>query len=890
MSEIPQRLWRFAAAGLTLLGLCLPCAAQEESVSHTRQPLPGAEEIAKLPPDGGPEFNRLVFESSPYLRQHARNPVDWYAWGDEAFARARAEDKPVFLSVGYSTCHWCHVMEAECFEQADVAAILNANYICIKVDREERPDIDSLYMGATQMLLGSGGWPNNVWLLPDGRPFHAATYLPKEDDPYLGPGFKTVLNQLSGLYRTHRADVEADAEEIAAALRAFNSKISAPTPQLPGPEVVKTTLSLVAGQADNSYGGFGSAPKFPQHGHLALIGYQLHAGRSDEQLRKIYIQTLSAMANGGLRDHLDGGFHRYSTDAQWVLPHFEKMLYDNAQLARAYTDGWLISGDEYYAEVARDTCDWLLSDMQSPEGGFYSAFDADSEGEEGKFYVWSKAEILQVLGPEEGEVFCQVYGVQEGGNFKDEATGQKTGSNVLLLVRSWDKAADALKTEPAALKKRMDAAREKLLAVRDKRHPPELDDKVLTDWNGLTIGALAYSGRMLLEPKYVEAAGKAAEFVLARLENEGRLQHSYREGKAAIDGYLEDYTYLADGLLELYMSTGELKWLEESRLLAQQLEEHFLDTAEGGYFSTPNDGEQLLARRKPYLDDVIPAGNGMAARLFTRLANLSGEPHYRELAAGVLGTFSGQFRATPTATESLQLALLMHHDRAVSPGAMGEPILVKSNAGNTTTAAPVPDAVSYAKPVKVEAFMSSFEAGARTPKLLLRLSIDEGFHINAPEISGAELVATSLKLLDNPAVELGELRWPKALEKSYGGQPEKLATYEGADNWAVAELKLKEGVKPGKLRLSFELTAQACDDKACQLPVAHLLVLPLEVLPVDSELKPAPRHAMLFSKHSGRSPGAVGGLLRYVWAVLFFVVVYLVIKKVFARPRPTASA
>ncbi len=890
MSRTTQFAQRAGIAALLVLSLSALCAAQEDAVSHTRQPLPSSEEIAKLPPDGGPEFNRLVFESSPYLRQHARNPVDWYPWGEEAFARARAEDKPVFLSVGYSTCHWCHVMEAECFEQADVAAILNANYICIKVDREDRPDIDNLYMGATQMLLGQGGWPNNVWLLPDGRPFHASTYLPKEDDPYMGPGFKTVLTQLSGLYKTHRADVEADAQEISAALKDYNSKISVAPPQLPGPEVVKTTLSLVAGQADNSYGGFGAAPKFPQHGHLALIGYQLLAGRGDEQLQKIYVQSLNAMANGGLRDHLDGGFHRYSTDAQWVLPHFEKMLYDNAQLARAYTDGYLLTGDEYFAEVARDTCDWLLSDMQSPEGGFYSAMDADSEGEEGKYYVWTKAEILKLLGPEDGEMFCQVYGIQDGGNFKEEATGQKTGANVVLLVRSWDKAAAALKLEVPALKERMAAAREKLLAARDQRHPPELDDKVLTDWNGLTIGALAYSGRMLLQPKYVEAAGKAADFILAKLEDEGRLQHSYREGKASINGYLEDYTYLADGLLELYQSTGESKWLEEARLLAQQLEEHFLDAQAGGYFSTPNDGEQLLARRKPYLDDVMPAGNGMAARVFTRLANLSGEPHYRELAAGVLGTFSGQFRATPTATESLQLALLMHLDRATSPAAVGEPIVVKSNAGNETTAAPVPDSASYVKPVRVEAFMSSFEAGTQPPKLLLKLSIDEGFHINAPEISGEDLVATSLKLQDNPAVELGEVRWPRVLHKAYGGQAEELAVFESAENWMVAELKLKDGAKPGKLRLTFELTAQACDDKACQLPVTHLLTVPLEIMPPDSKAKPAPRHAMLFSRHSGRSPGAIGGLLRYVWAVLFFIVVYTVIKRVFGKPKAAARS
>jgi uncharacterized protein YyaL (SSP411 family) len=833
-----------------------------------------------LPPDGGPEFNRLVFESSPYLLQHARNPVDWYPWGDAAFARARAENKPLLLSVGYSTCHWCHVMEVECFEQQDVADILNEHYVCIKVDREERPDIDSIYVTAAQVLNGHAGWPNNVWLLPDGRPFFATTYVPKEDSNETGPGFKTLALQIARLYGGKREQIEADANEVAEALKAHSAGQATAEKALPARTVVDNTLKRFAAQFDGSYGGFGIAPKFPPHSQLALISYELRR-KPDEELAKMLRLSLNAMANGGLRDQLGGGFHRYSTDAQWQLPHFEKMLYDNAQLVRSYTDGWLLLGDDYYAEVARVTCDWLLSEMQGPEGGFYSAWDADSEGVEGKYYVWTMAEVKQALGAEDAALYAQVYHLQERGNFREEATGEYNGANVLLLGGGWDKAAVATKLDEPVLRKRIGASNAKLLELRKKRVLPHLDDKVLTDWNGLTISGLAYAGRHLREPRYVEAAGKTAEFLLTEMrDSDGRLLHSYRAGKASVPAFLEDYANLCDGLLELYQSTAETRWLEEAEKIAAELEKHFRDEGSGAYFSAPNDGETLLLREKPYLDQVVPPGNAVAARTLARLRALTGEAKYRENAEAVLGAFAGQIAQSATGTAALQLALAIDLDGATSAGSPGEPLALSSNT-SAETAQPVPDYASLQEPVAVQAFISTLKAGPGDKvSAAFKVKVADGFHVNSDAPAEGELVATVLRLKEGLGATLTGVEYPRALLRSYGGRSEELRVYEG-EVWIVADVLITEAAKPGALRLDFELTTQPCDATSCQLPQTHSM--PLTLVVQGGEFKPEPRHPLIFATQTGRGAGLLGFALRYVWLVAFIIVGYLGIKLALKR-------
>jgi len=489
---------------------------------------PPQEEISRLPADGGEGFNRLIHEKSPYLLQHARNPVDWYPWGDEALARAKREDKPVFLSIGYSTCHWCHVMERASFEDRGVAKIMNRHYIAIKVDREERPDLDEVYMTATQLLTGRGGWPNSVWLTPDGRPWHAGTYFPKDD--YFGrPGFTTMLSQLADVWETRRREVEAQAHRLAAALRQALAKEDIGTEDKLDRSVVDSAVEALIELFDEQNGGLVGAPKFPPHTSLSLLIYD-YRKRGDPSVLRIIAATLDAMARGGIHDHIGGGFHRYSTDARWFLPHFEKMLYDNAQLARTYVDGYLITGNEEYLRAARGTYDWVLRVMTDEKGGFYSAVDADSEGTEGKFYVWSRDEIIEALGEEEGGIFCRAYGVEEGGNFRDETTGETAGTNVLYLKVPVGELAGSEGMPLSNLEARLARGRETLLGLRNNRVRPHLDDKVITAWTGLMIGSLAYGGRLLNEPRYVSAAEKAAEFVLANLYEDGKLLRTYRGG------------------------------------------------------------------------------------------------------------------------------------------------------------------------------------------------------------------------------------------------------------------------------------------------------------------------------------------------------------------------
>jgi uncharacterized protein YyaL (SSP411 family) len=540
--------------------------------------------------------------------------VDWYPWGPDAIGRAKAEDRPIFLSIGYSACHWCHVMEHECFEDPEIAALMNSLFVNIKVDREERPDLDQIYMAAVQAFNdGQGGWPMSVFLTPDLKPFYGGTYFPPRDARGM-PGFPRVLRELEKAWRDRRGDVDRIAEGMTERLQ--SGTFAGPSEGDLSATLLDQAARALARAFDPRDGGFGPAPKFPHPMDLKLLLRQ-HARSGDAHALHMVRQTLDKMARGGIYDHLGGGFARYSTDARWLVPHFEKMLYDNALLASAYLEAYQATGDAEFARVARETLDYVLDRMTGPEGGLYSTEDADSEGEEGKFYVWTLDEVEAVLGPERAKAFAYVYDVTGPGNWE--------GKNILNLPKPIAQAAKLLGRDEAELRARLAEDRARLLAVRDRRVPPGKDTKVLTSWNGLMIGPLAEGGRVLKDGRYIEAARKAAGFLLDRARAEdGRLLHSYKDGQAKFNGYLDDYTNLIDGLTRLFEATGEARWVEAALDLCRVLIDEFADAENGGFFYTGRSHESLIARQRDAFDNATPSGNAMAATALLRLAALTG--------------------------------------------------------------------------------------------------------------------------------------------------------------------------------------------------------------------------------------------------------------------------
>jgi uncharacterized protein YyaL (SSP411 family) len=572
--------------------------------------------------------NRLAKETSPYLLQHRDNPVDWYPWGPEALERAREEDKPILLSVGYSACHWCHVMERESFEDAETAAYMNEHFVNVKVDREERPDVDAIYMEAVQAINGHGGWPMTVFLDPDGVPFYGGTYFPPDTSRGM-PSFRMVMEAVVDAFENKREEIREKAPVTRERLGAIGT--IEPRSELPRGEDLEQAVARLLGAADRRNGGFGGAPKFPPASSLELL---LARGENEHVER-----TLDAMLAGGIYDQVGGGFARYSVDAIWLVPHFEKMLYDNGLLARAYLHGWQQLGHERYRRVCEETLDWMLREMRGPEGGFYSALDADSEGEEGKFYVWTPAQIRGVLG-EAADAVIEFYGVSEGGNFE--------GSNILHL------AAGAAAPEPEGLAE----ARQALLEARAKRVWPGLDDKRLASWNALAIAALADAGAVLGRTDYLDAARQGAEFVLTELRGpDGNLLRTYKDGRAHLNAYLEDHAFLLEALLALYEASFEVRWFEAARELAETTIERFGDAERGGFYSTSSDHEQLIARRKEVGDHPIPSGNSSAAMGLLRLEGLTGDRRYGEAAEGVFGLFAKPAVEHPDAFAHLLRAL-----------------------------------------------------------------------------------------------------------------------------------------------------------------------------------------------------------------------------------------
>lgn len=603
--------------------------------------------------------NRLISEKSPYLLQHAHNPVDWYPWGEEAFNQAKRRDKPIFLSVGYSTCHWCHVMERESFENPRVATLMNEAFVSIKVDREERPDVDDLYMTVCQMMTGSSGWPLTIIMTPDKQPFFAATYVPRESQ--LGQvGLLDLIPQIRDLWRKKRERLTRAATEVRAALE--EAALATPGADL-DEGALELTFDQLAGMFDEEHGGFGSAPKFPTAHHLVfLLRYWLRT--ANERALRMGETTLRAMRRGGVFDHIGLGFHRYSTDSRWLLPHFEKMLYDQALLTLAYTEAAQATRREEYAETAREILVYVLRDLTDPAGGFYSAEDADSEGEEGKFYTWSEQEIRNTLPEKEAQAVLRAFAFEPDGNFAEQATGKRTGRNIPHLKRPLALEADALSMSEKDLRILWERARQKLFETREKRVHPHKDDKILTDWNGLMIAALAEAGRFLAEPSYLEAAERATDFILAHMRDAaGRLYHRYRDGEAAVPGFLDDYAFFIWGLIELYEATLDAKYLWIATELNDILIQHFWDNEQGGFFRIADDAEPLLVRRKEAYDGAIPSGNSVSMMNLLRLARMTANPDLETKAVRIGQVFSADALASPAGFTQLMTAA----DFAIGP-------------------------------------------------------------------------------------------------------------------------------------------------------------------------------------------------------------------------------
>ncbi len=583
--------------------------------------------------------NRLAQESSPYLLQHANNPVDWYPWGEEALHKARAEDKPIFLSIGYSACHWCHVMEHESFENERIAALMNELFVNIKVDREERPDLDSIYMDAVVAISGHGGWPMSVFLTPEGMPFYGGTYYPPT--PRHGmPSFEQVLKSIAHVYQHQKEDVHNNGAALLARMGAglpSQGDGSALDPAVP-----ELALQNLGRTFDWTHGGFGHAPKFPQPMTYDFLLRAYYRNRRASSLEMVEL-TLHKMALGGMYDQLGGGFHRYSVDSIWLVPHFEKMLYDNALLARLYLHTYQLTGQPFYRRIVEETLDYVIREMTHPAGGFYSTQDADSEGEEGKFFLWTPEEIRSVLGEAEGQIFCAAYDVTRGGNFE--------GKSILNIPRPFEQIAKELNISLDQLEDVLKRGRAKLFAEREKRIKPGRDEKIITAWNGLMLAVFAEAARVFNRPDYQNIASRNAEFVLSTMMKEGRLFRIWKEtpGQAKLMGYLEDYAFYADGLLALYQTTFNPRWFQSARALMDVVLEHFQDEANAGFFDTADDHEQLVTRPKSLQDNATPCGNSMAVRTLLLLAAYTGRAKYEIPALNALTSLQGPMSQYPGA-------------------------------------------------------------------------------------------------------------------------------------------------------------------------------------------------------------------------------------------------
>ncbi len=649
---------------LSVIALLVPVswywAARQGVVAQSNAVQP-AESIRREPGSA----NRLIHEKSPYLLLHAHNPVDWYPWGEEAFEKARSENKPIFLSIGYATCHWCHVMERESFSDAAIAEIMNRYFVSIKVDREERPDIDRVYMTFVQATTGSGGWPMSVFLTPDLKPFYGGTYFAPED-LYGRPSFRTILSRLAEAWEKEHEKILNSANEVTQALREAASADQGGAGKLEK-SVLDKTYEQTKASYDKTYGGFGGAPKFPRPVTLNFL-LRYYARTGEKPALEMTLQTLRAMAQGGIHDHIGGGFHRYSTDARWHVPHFEKMLYDQAQLAIAYTEAYQASKDPFFADIARDILEYVLRDMRGPGSGFYSAEDADSlfeaggpEHGEGAFYVWEAKEIQDILGTEMAAVFNFYYGVEPSGNVpaQQDVQGELKGRNVLIERHSLAETAKQFNKSPQQIEDLLATVRRNLFDVRSNRPRPPRDDKVLTSWNGLMISAFARAAQVLEEPRYLEAARSSAEFIKTKLYDAktNALQRRYREGHVDIDGFLDDYAFLVQGLIDLYEASFDVRWLTWATRLQEKQDQLFWDRERGGYFSTTGEDSSILLRMRDDYDGAEPSANSVAAMNLLRLWQMTDRDEWKGKADQTLSAFSNPLQQSPTALPQLVAAL-----------------------------------------------------------------------------------------------------------------------------------------------------------------------------------------------------------------------------------------
>lgn len=589
--------------------------------------------------------NNLIKETSPYLLQHAHNPVDWYPWGEEAFERARSENKPILLSIGYSACHWCHVMAHESFENEPIARLMNEHFVNIKVDREERPDLDSIYMNSVMMMNGHGGWPMTVFLTPDGVPFYGGTYYPPVDRGGM-PGFPRILISIAEAYQAKRDEIAQSADSILSELKRIDS-IKPQEGDL-GHEIADQAATQLLRALDPVHGGFGRAPKFPPSMALTFLLRQ-YARTKDQGALDAVELTLQRMADGGMYDQLGGGFHRYSVDEKWLVPHFEKMLYDNALLSRIYLDAFLVTGKDFYKRIATETLDYVRREMTDPCGGFYSSQDADSEGEEGRFFVWTPQEIETLLGEGDAKLFCRYFDVSEFGNFE--------GHSILHVETELESIAKFMHVTVEELNQVIERGKRILFEVREKRLKPFRDEKMLTAWNGLMLRSFAEAARVLDRKDYLDVAVKNASFLLTQLKENGRLLRTHKAGESKLNAYLEDYAYLADGLLALYEATFDLRWFEEAYSLIETTIEQFWDEEEGGFFFTSSDHEKLITRTKDWYDNATPGGNSVAAHVLLRLALLTGENGHRSKAERILNLLKPAMMRSPNAFGHLLCAL-----------------------------------------------------------------------------------------------------------------------------------------------------------------------------------------------------------------------------------------
>ena len=605
--------------------------------------------------------NRLINETSPYLLQHAHNPVDWYPWSEEAFAQARLANKPLLLSIGYSACHWCHVMEHESFENEEIAKLMNDNFVSIKVDREERPDLDQIYMNAVQMMTQHGGWPMTVFLTPEGVPFYGGTYFPPEDR-YNMPGFPRVLISVAEAYRDKPEEVKRTAVSLLEELRRMS--VGQESNETLSLDLLGAAHRGIIRNYDSANGGFGGAPKFPPAMNLEFL-LRIHERTGDQSALEIVRHTCRKMAEGGIYDQLGGGFARYSTDAHWLVPHFEKMLYDNALLSRHYLHYYQVTHEDLARRIIEETLDYVGREMMDPLGGFYSTQDADSEGEEGKFFVWTIAEIAEALGEKDASLFCTYFNLSLAGNFE--------GKNILNVTRPISEVAKSESVTVARLQRAIDVGRETLLAIRERRIKPDRDEKILTAWNGLMLASFAEASAILEREDYAGIARVNARFVLNNLRREGLLLRTYKDGEAKLNGYLEDYAFLADGLLALFEATGEFEWFEEAKQITETMIDEFWDEEEGGFFFTGKSHEALIVRSKDYFDNATPSGNSVAAEVLLKLSLFTGNEDYRRRAVTVLRLVAQPMQRFPSAFGRALCAVDFHLSAPKEIVILGQP-------------------------------------------------------------------------------------------------------------------------------------------------------------------------------------------------------------------------